>query len=560
MSFDFIFDTKKSWNLMTINPNRFFLAVTLLYLLFFSNLKAQNKPLNRPKLVVGIVVDQMRYDYLSRFWNKYGEDGFKKLVRNGFNCKNTHYNYVPTYTGPGHASIYTGCSPSVHGIIANNWYSRELNRMVYCTEQNDKSKSGNSEMGPQNLLSTTITDELKLFSNFRSKVIGISIKDRGAILPAGHAGDAAYWLDKKTGNWQSSAHYLKELPEWVNSFNKKKLSKNYLDQTWSTLLPIESYTESIVDSNRYEKSISKTKAAVFPYDLKTLSKGESMDLIAYTPFGNDYTRDFAIETIKAEKLGKNEYTDFLSISFSSTDYIGHQFGPQSIEVEDTYLRLDKTIESLLNFIEQELGKDSCLIFLTADHGGAYNSGYLRDRKINAGYLDSEKLLQSTKAELKNQFGEGDFITSFSNEQIYLNQQLIGEKKIKSADVKAVISSVLMGQAGVAGVYSSDDLIKNAIIEKPAKLLQMGYHQKRSGDIAILLEPGWMNYEEQGSTHGAPYTYDTHVPLIWYGWKIKQGQSADYIEITDIAPTLSTLLEISMPNGCTGKSQEMLITK
>ncbi len=534
-----------------------FILIFSTYTGSYSQTKNSNEKM--PKLVVGIVIDQMRYEYINRFWNKYGDDGFKKLINSGFNCKNTHYNYIPTYTGPGHASIYTGTTPSMHGIIGNNWYDRDLSKLIYCTENIDNPIEKDN-MGPGNMLTTTITDELRIFSNFRAKVIGISLKDRGAILPAGHSATAAYWIDKKSANWITSPYYMKDIPEWVNNFNLKKTAQKYLSQNWSTILPIEDYYESASDKNKYEKAYTEKGDVIFPYNLNEISKEIGLGLIASTPFGNDLTKDFAIEAIKQENLGKNGQTDFITISFSSPDYIGHQFGPQSIEIEDTYLRLDKTLAELISFIESQLGKQESLFFITADHGCANNPAFMNDHKIKGGYFDSKKMINSINKILNDDYGSNQLILNYSNEQIFLNKKLIAEMKINLGEVQEKISEICLKSKGVANAISARWIEANSYTEKPISLIQKGYNKKRSGDIILILEPGWMDYNETGTTHGAMYTYDTHVPLLWYGWKIKQGYTAEAINITDIAPTISTLIGIPFPNGCIGKSIEEIISQ
>ncbi|MDQ3193063.1 MAG: alkaline phosphatase family protein [Bacteroidota bacterium] len=512
---------------------------------------AQTTP---PKLVVGIVIDQMRYDYISRYWDKYGQDGFKKLVKEGYNCKNTNFNYMPTFTAPGHASIYTGATPSIHGIIANNWYVLKDKRKTYCTDDSSVKTVGSSsdagKMSPANMLSTTITDELKI-SNSKSKVIGISLKDRGAILPAGHAADAAYWYDSEIGAWISSSHYMNDLPEWVNQFNNKKLPSQYLANVWNTMLPIEQYKESLADDNPYEEPFKGENKPVFPHDLPEISKIVGFDLLRKTPFGNTFTKDFVIEAIKNEKLGKGLHTDFLAISFSSPDYIGHQFGTKSIEIQDNYLRLDKDIAELLASLDKEVGKGNYLLFLTADHGAAHNPSYLVQNKIPAGNFESAVPLNSLRELFNEKYGKAEWILNYYNEQFMFNRELIAEKGIDLFQMQQLAKQHLITFQGIANVYTSQELSSTSFVHKPASLVQNGFSQKRSGDVAIVLEPGWMEFHKKGTTHGTVYNYDTHVPLIWYGWKILKGENVNPVFITDIAPTLSVILNISMPNGNVG---------
>ncbi len=509
----------------------------------------------QPKLVVGIVVDQMRYDYLYRYWEKYGNDGFKKLMNEGFNCKNTSFNYMPTFTAPGHASIYTGATPSIHGIIGNNWYVLKEKRKIYCTDDANVKTVGSHTlagvMSPANMLTTTITDELKISSNFKSKVIGISLKDRGAILPAGHSADAAYWYDSETGNWISSTHYMAELPAWVKQFNNKKLPSKYLSSPWNTLLPIAQYKESFADDNPFEEAFNGQDKPVFPHNLPEIVKLKGLGLLRETPFGNTFTKDFVMETVINENLGKGENTDFIAVSFSSPDYIGHQFGTHSIEIQDNYLRLDKDIAELIAFLDKQVGKENYLIFLTADHGAAHNPGFLNHNKMPAGIFDSSKPLADLRQLLNEKYGKGDWILSYYNEQFTFNRKLIFEKGIDLYQMQQFAKQYLINYPNISNVYTSQELSTSDFVHKPASLVQAGFHQQRSGDVAIVLEPGWMEFNIKGTTHGTVYNYDTHVPLIWYGWKIKKGETSEPYFITDIAPTLSVILKVSMPNGNTG---------
>ncbi len=512
----------------------------------------------KPKLVVGIVVDQMRYDYLDRYWNKFGEGGFKKLVNEGFNCKNTHYNYMPTFTAPGHASIYAGTTPENHGIIANTWYNKKSKQYMYCTEDTTVktvgSNSTNGLMSPKNLTTTTITDELKLNTNHNGKVIGISIKDRGAILPAGHKADAAYWFDGgNEGKWISSTYYMNELPKWVQDVNNKNMADKYLNQPWETLLPISSYIESIADDNPYEGIFTTEEKPVFPHNLPTLrDSNENYSLIKATPFGNTIVKEMAIAAIKGEQLGKKGVTDFLAVSFSSTDYVGHQFGPMSIEVEDTYLRLDKDLEELISFLEKELGKDNILLFLTADHGAVNVPQYLMDNHLPAGYFNMKKVAEEIKQKCLDQFGVDSLIFNISNAQVFFNYEKIEKNKLKQSDIEGFVAYQLLKYEGVVQSYTRTDLMNAQYTDGISSIVQRGFHQARSGDVLFVLESGWiMSGYTTGTTHGSPYQYDTHVPLLWYGKGISKGETSQKVVIPDIAATLSALLNIQAPSACTG---------
>jgi predicted AlkP superfamily pyrophosphatase or phosphodiesterase len=533
-----------------------------------SNLSAQSTPAKAspkaqsPKLVVGIVVDQMRYDYIYRYWSKYGNDGFKKLVGEGFNCSNTNYNYVPTYTAPGHASVYTGTTPAVHGIISNDWFDRTKGKHVYCVEDRQVQGVGTSanegKRSPQNCLSSTITDQLRLSNNMKSRVFGVALKDRSAILPAGHAANAAYWFDGSSGNFISSTWYMQELPKWAQDFNAKKLADKYLSQPWNTLLPIEQYTESLPDDNKYEYVPKGETKPVFPHNLPETAKlNGGPGFIRSTPFGNTITKDFAIAIMQNENLGRGAATDFLAISFSSPDYIGHAYGPNSIEQEDNFLRLDKDLAELIAAIEAQVGKGNALIFLTADHAAPEVPAYLKDLKIPAGYVDEGMMLDSLKRYLKANYGD-TLVTSFSNQQIFLDHRSLEAKKLMLQQVQDDIAQFMQRMTDVAEVMTAYTMNNTQFTEGPRYLMQKGYNAKRSGDVLVNYLPGYVDYNPTGTTHGSPYSYDTHVPLLFYGWNIKKGSSAEHVNITDIAPTIALMLNIQFPNGCTGKPISFLV--
>ena len=512
-----------------------------------------NKP-RRPKLVIGIVVDQMRYDYLFRFYNKWSEGGFKRLMSEGFLFEDAEYNYVPTYTAPGHTAIYTGTTPSVNGMIANDWYDRKLGRMVYCTEDTSVktvgSPSDKGMMSPRRELTETIGDALKLSDNGQSKVIGISIKDRAAILPAGHWANAAYWFDDATGYWITSSYYMKSIPEWVKKFNDEQRANKYLSKPWNTLLPISTYTESGSDTSPYEKPFISEKLPIFPHNLPELKhQNGGYGLIKATPFGDDLTAEFAMAAIQNEKLGKEGNTDMITISFSCTDYVGHQFGTNAVELEDTYLRLDKNISDLLSFIDSYIGKDNVVIFLTADHGAADNAKYLLDHGIPAGYVDENVLVSKEKTYLNNKYGI-DPILQFANLQFYLDKGKIIKNGLNIDSIEEDMASVALQFKGVERaipVYRLSTFTKDFITNK----IENGYNPSRSGDVILNLLPNYLDYDTTGTTHGAPYIYDAHVPLIFYGGSVVHGVSEKQEYIINIAPTISNLLCIPYPDGCTG---------
>jgi predicted AlkP superfamily pyrophosphatase or phosphodiesterase len=511
-----------------------------------------------PKLIVGIVVDQMRYDYLSKYYNKFSENGFKKLLTQGFDCKNTNYNYAPTYTGPGHASIYTGTTPAFHGIIGNNWFVRDSGKVIYVTDDPTVQTVGSSsvkegKMSPRNLLASTLGDELRLYSNMKSKVIAVALKDRAAILPGGHLSNGSYWFDSESGNFITSTYFMKSLPQWVIDFNSRRLADKYLSQPWNTLIPIEQYTESAKDDNPYEGLYEGESKPVFPHNLPAMFTKTNYEVLRSTPFGNTITKDIALAALKGENLGKGDYTDFLAISFSSTDYIGHKMGPQSIEVEDTYLRLDLDIAEIITYLEKNVGKDNFLLFLTADHAVAYVPQKLMDLKMNAGYFSYKDFSDSLKKYLFREFNDSTLVSSIINDQIYLNRSLVKRKKVNLKNLQDDIVSFSLTFNGVANAYTSYQLNGETLKNRSAELMQNGFYIKRSGDIALLLEPAWLDdYSHTGTSHGTTYTYDTHIPLLWYAWNIKPGNTSKPVDITDIAATIASFLNIMAPSACIGK--------
>ena len=513
--------------------------------------------IERPKLVIGIVVDQMRYDYLTRFEYKYGEGGFKRMMSEGFNCKNNHFNYVPTYTGPGHASIYTGTTPKNHGIIGNNWYDKTTKETVYCAGDDNvepigtKNRAG--KMSPHRMQTTSFADENRLFTQGQGKTIGISLKDRGAILPAGHAANAAYWFHgQDEGAWISSSFYMNELPKWVTDFNASEAAESYL-KVWDTLYDISTYTESGADENTFEGGFNGKDKATFPYDLAVLNKSNrGFDILKATPYGNSLTTDFAMAAIKAENLGKDNITDVLTVSFSATDYVGHNFGVNSKEIEDTYIRLDKDLERFFKYLDATVGKGEYTVFLTSDHGAIDVPTYLQSMKIPAGYLDNKATKTQFEKYVSTKFKNSNLIENVSNNQIFLNRMYIESLDLNINDVQESMVNELIAYKNVDKVFSAYTMTTTNFTTGIESLLQNGYNQKRSGDIILVPDPNYISYGKTGSTHGSGLNHDTHVPLLFFGKGIKHGETYEKTVIPDIAPTISALLGISFPNGATGQ--------
>jgi predicted AlkP superfamily pyrophosphatase or phosphodiesterase len=522
---------------------------------------AQNSLPAQPKLIVGIVVDQMRYDYLYRYRASYGERGFKRLLGEGFSCENTHYNYAPTYTGPGHAAIYTGTTPAVNGVIGNDWWDSEWRADRYVTQDKRYRTVGGTpdkvgQHSPAVMLSTTITDELRLSNNFRSKVVGICLKDRGSILPAGHIPNACYWFDDASASWITSTYYPDSLglPQWVQDFNARALPDTFLSKPW---VPLRPATERFAGWEKYSKGMYGSIQGGFPHDLASLKKKQGYGVLRYTPGANTLVTEFALEAIQRMSLGTDESPDFLCMSYSAPDYCGHQFGIHAEETEDLYLRLDLEIARLLDELDRRFGKNNVLVFLTADHGAAETPTHLVDLRISAGVLAEHELEEKLEKALAAASGvTGDFIHEVNNQQVWLNWEAMRDFDLQPEDVAAAVSDYLRGLPGVYDVLTRQELEMMPSDYPFISEIRRGIHPRRSGDIVFLLDPAWhADYKffgKGGTTHGSAYAYDTHVPLVWRGWRIKSGETFAPVSITDIAPTLAALLRIMEPNGTTGQ--------
>ncbi len=511
----------------------------------------------RPKLIIGVTVDQMRYDYIERFWDDFSEGGFKRLVNEGFFCRNLKYNYMPTYTGPGHASIFTGTTPCFHGIIENDWYERSSGLTIYCSSDSTVTGVGTAskagQMSPHYLSASTLGDMLKLFTNEKSKVYGIAMKDRGAILPAGRMADAAYWfVGAEEGVWATSSWYMSELPQWVKDFNVNGKANDYLNVPWALMADPSDYNESHPDNNAYETPFRSVLRPVFPYDLPALrSTNGNYDLIKATPFGNALTVDFAKALMEGEQLGKDEITDMLCMSFSATDYIGHQFGIHSIETQDCYLRLDKLIAEYLEYLDKQVGKDNYLLFLSADHGGVPTPSYVTKEMSVGGYWKSDALELSVEDQLSKKYGVGNWIINESNQNIFLNRDLITTSKLNLKELQYEVANMILTFPEIQSTFTSNDLAQFRSGTLIKEMVQNGFSQSQSGDVIYVLKPGYIEYGMTGTTHGSPFTNDSHVPALFYGFGVKHGESFTPHSITDIAPTISAICRLPMTDACTG---------
>lgn len=521
-------------------------------ILFLSSLalaRAVDAPkpvLDRPKLVVGLVIDQMRWDFLYRYTEHYGPGGFKRLLGQGFSCEDTRIDYLPTYTGCGHASIFTGSVPAIHGITGNNFILQQTGQPMYCVADPDVSTVGSSskagQMSPKNLLTTTIGDELRLATNFRSKVVALAIKDRGSILSAGHSADSVYWYDPSgDGQWITSTYYRDSLPGWVSAFNEKHPASSYLKDDWRPLLPESAYTQSERAGN-----------SILPAAVST--KPDPGKVIAGTPFGNTMSLDLAREAVLGESLGQDEFTDLLAISLSSPDYVGHQFGPNSIEVQDLYIRLDAEIAKFLTFLDSTVGEGNYLVFLTADHGVAHSVEFLRAHKIPAGLFSSSLMHRALEADLAKTFNTPNLVLKIQNAQVSLNRAALRAANLDETTVARAAAAFLRGKAGISDVFLTSEISGYTLPEPIKQRVVKGFHPARSGQVQFILQPGWYDAATPtGTTHGSWSPYDSHIPLLWFGAGIKKGELHRPTHMSDIAPTLAALLKIQAPSGSIGQA-------
>ena len=546
-------------------PNTIKLLFSLTLLLAIGAKMAAQQPPPQPRLIVAITVDQMRADYLTRYAHGYGTGGFVRMQAEGFTLLDHHFSYAPTYTGPGHAGIATGTTPAVHGIIGNNWFERESGQRIYCASDTtvqavamEGSAPGSAgQMSPHRMQSTTWADELKLHNGGRSKVIGMSMKDRGAIMPAGHYGDAAYWLSG--GDFISSTHYFDELPKWVRKFNNSKATEKYVRDGWDLLVDKDLYQGSTEDLTPYEGAFKGRIRPTFPYDLEELAENNGgLDIIKATPHGNALLVDFALLALDAEELGRGEATDVLAISFSSTDYVGHRFGSHAMETEDTYRRLDHDIARLFDALDAQLGTGQWLAFLTADHGGATVPSMANALGMPGGYWNSAPMAAHVDSVLNARLGEKKWVRSYDNGQFFLDRKLLRSADLEVDEVCDIIVDIARQYPEVHTALTARQLASGHFEDAPGAHVQRGWHPEASGDVAVVLRPGYIQYGRTGTTHGSPWAYDTHVPLLFLGPGVPQGRSYEPTLIRDIAPTLSALLGFPRPSGCTGSPIEALV--
>jgi len=540
------------------------LTIVLYMALFVSGgLRGQGPyiPPDKPKLVIGIIVEQLRYDQIERFRGRLVQNGIRRLLNEGTSFQNASYQYMLTESAPGHATISTGAEPAWHGIASDSWYLPLRDELIYCTKDlNVKPAGVSSESGqhsPVNLQASTFTDELKMASGKNAKVFSVGLKDHSVILSAGHSADCAYWLDNASGSWISSSWYIDSLPAWVNDFNAMKYPEAFLNSKWELFRSAEYYNDCITDKNDFEAGFEGQN--YFPYDLRRISMKENpaprrdLSVILETPYGNTLTTSFAKKLIENEQLGRDDITDYLAICYTSTDYIGHRFGPSSYEMADAILRLDNEVEDLMTYLVDSIGKMNVLVYFTSAHGISEIPGILESNRIPSGYFRLEQALYLLRSYLKALYGEGQWIKGYSERQVYLNRTLLEDSKIPLEDVQKKVARFMVQFSGIASAYPYSAFEVNDFGEGNLKRIINNFSPQRSGDVIITFYPGWVEkVNDYVTNHNSPYEYDSHVPLLWWGWSIDRAMITRKVNMTDIAPTLSSLLKVPYPNACTGE--------
>lgn len=539
--------------------------IILIPVLFTFSLLVQGQsayiPPEKPKLVIGIIVEQLRYDQLEKLRSILPEDGICKMINEGTYFKNASYDYLLTQAAPGFATISSGTDPSYHGMTSDTWYHPLNDQMIYCVQDSKVNPVGGSfEAGlfsPANLLSSTFADELEMSTCGEAKVFGVGVKEMSSIITAGHSADGAYWYDDRTGTWMSSTYYTKELPGWLMDFNATMYPETYLSKTWTPLMDPSLYPGCQVDSNKFEKGFNSQ--TWFPYDLKALSttgrllnEKKNYGFLRETPFADDFTTDLALRLIEKEALGQDDVVDYLAITYSATDYIGHRFGPSSVESADAIVRLDRNINRLLEVVNGKLGKKNVLVYFVSAHGVSEIPAILEANRIPSGYFRLNQSLQLLKSYLNAIYGQGDWVKGFHENQIFLNRTLVEDADIPLEEMQRKIARFMVQFSGISNAVPCSTFEMSTFSEGMLKKMNNSFSPQRSGDIMITLNPGWVEKDELEVTdHNSPYEYDSHVPLIWYGWTSSKSTVTRKVNIKDIAITLSDLCKVPLPNAANG---------
>ncbi|MDX2444596.1 MAG: alkaline phosphatase family protein [Bacteroidales bacterium] len=535
------------------------LLIGLVFFLSLSLLQAQQPagiPSEQPKLILGIVFDQLRPDQVQKYWDKYGEDGFKKLMNNGTIVKSASYSYFNTAEASGYTTITTGTQPSGHGIVAHSWFEILNEKLVFCTDDPSVQPVGgsfeNGPFSPSKMMVSGFADELKFSNQLQSKVFSIGLNYESSILSGGHSADAAYWFDDKSGNWMTSSYYLDSLPDWLNEFNEKKFADIYLERSWEPLYQAENYTIPPPELLKNDKNFhGKTN---LPYDLDKLSKKgrneRDYSILKFTPFGNTLIVDMAVQLMVDEGLGKDTFTDYLAINFSTFGPVANTFGQESMEMEEVMVRMDLQLSHLLQSVENMLGKENVLVFMTSSRGMPKESTYFDELKLPVGLFKRNQALSLLKSYLNVKYGTGNWVRGFFGNQIYFNRLLVEDAGIPLDEIRDNVVNFMVQFTGVAHAITASTLYSAHFENNLFALVQNGYNPKRSGDVMVVLGPGW-KMDDEGIL-GSGYNYDRKVPLVWYGWKIGKNVVYKNVDMADIAPTISLLLNIPLPDASFGK--------
>lgn len=523
----------------------------------------------RPRLVLLIAVDQFRYDYLERFGDLFGAGGLRRLTRDGASWAECNYDHVPTETAPGHATMLTGAWPSETGIIANLWYDRTEGKSIENVRDDSVRLLGGGEgeqaSSPRNLLASTLGDQLKLATAGRARVVGVSSKNRAAILPAGRMADAAYWYSTQTGAFVSSTYYFDKLPDWAASFNAARPADKFFGAKWERLLPAAEYERRAGrDDAPWEKG-SDNRAFVFPYvvDGGLKAPGPAFyGALDYSPYSNDLVLAFAEAALVNEKLGADEDADVLTVSFSANDIVGHRYGPYSHEAMDMTLRVDRQIARLLEIVDARVGLANTVVAFTADHGVAPTPEQAAAEGLPGGRVKPADILTAVRNRISARYVKpgskdttADYVQTFSNYQIYFNRAALERDGVSVEEIERVAGEAVLTVPGISRYFTRTQLLAAAVSpdDEVARRVLHGYNQKRSGDVVVIQEAfKYISSTTGGATHGAPYTYDTHVPLVIMGGGLAPGRYLQPATPADIAPTLARILNVEPPSNATGR--------
>jgi len=530
---------------------------------------------DKPKLILQITVDQLRGDLPTRYYDRLGEGGLRYLLDKGVVYNNAHHAHANTETIVGHVTLATGAHPSEHGMIGNIWFDRSTGVTTYniedsnhklltegadvdaSTEIDPTQKAASSDgRSPASILTTTFSDELSSLTAGKAKVFGISVKDRGAVSMAGHSGKA-FWFSKSTNEFVTSSYYYEKYPKWVTEWNAKKLPEQYSGKSWELMHPEDTYLFGDRDDQAWEFDLAGY-GRTFPHQFNTPDNKYYSTYLTVSPAGDELTLEFAKAAIEAERIGDDDITDFLGVSFSATDYIGHFFGPSSLESEDNILRLDRTLANLFAFIDEKIGLDNTLVVLSADHGAPEAPGYLQSLGIPTGYVSPDTWdKQPAIDSIKSKFGiKGKLIEGYDHPYLYLSNEVISNSKIDLLALETTIADELVRFPGVSTAVSSTALARGVVADNYlTRAMTNNYHPKRSGNVYVVFDPGWFINDLDGIsvavTHGSPWPYDTFVPVIFAGHKLKPRTVSRRVHTVDVALTLANIVGAKPPSGASG---------